>query len=467
MQRNLPAGAAATELLVGERLAAARNEPGVPDTVQIEWRGEAKSLTVIKVPLANLLYNPDTHRVRAQRDFDPQRDQRITDDPWSDAAQSYLDYLLGALPNDPSKSDPSFDKLKDDLEAYGQKDPGIITPSGILINGNTRAAALRRLNQSQMRVAVLPSDWGWGDVSAVELELQMRRDYRRDYSFVNTLLALDEATKQSDPDTAMKAFRISRATFNQRIWILETLMSLVRRSETPEGISLNLRDFENDQGKLEELHRTYSATAKTDPEEAELLKESRLLALVVDKSKTDLRFVENNFVSEFLDRQLPSNLVLPTPAAPLPIPGINIALPSEPEPLLHVKSLVDVAARSRAVMNFGPESESKVAAIATYGDLSSAVEAALEDAGKSVRLKKRRQAAVDRVNDAADSLDSAIQDIADAKSKQALDETLLGEALVNLQNAFDRFAKSATRMLSDDVEGVAWLSRTHDSTEGE
>ena len=458
MSRNEPIAASTTQEVVLQRLRVAEEESGVQETLQIEWRGNPKSLSVITMPLGLLTYNPDTHRIKAQRNYDPDRDLQLSSDPWSDEGQQYLDFLLSALPNDPSKLDPAFEKLRDDLETFGQKEPGIITPSGILINGNSRCAAMRRGNAVQMRVAVLPADWSWTDVSAVELELQMRKDFRRDYSFVNTLLALDEAISDVGAETAMKSFRMQKIGFNRSVWLLQTLRELVDRSKTPSGLTLNLRDFENDQGKLEELYRTFSATAKNDAAAADLLRESRLLGLLMDKSKTDIRLVTERFIPDYLEKSLAGTAFdfQPNQAGP-EIPGLGRGLPSEPPALQKAKGLVDVVARMRTDSSSENEVD-RANASANLDVLNTAMESALDAAGKSARLKKTQQAAIDKINDAADALESSVLELADAKSKQALDEAGLDEALVNLRRSASLFAGSVLRLTNMPLDSKAWLN---------
>lgn len=458
MSRHEPLSAKSTEDLVATRVDALQEEKGIKESVQVEWRGAPKSLPVISMPLSLLYYNPDTHRIRAQRDYDPIGNDAITADPWGTEAQQYLDYLLSAAPNDPSKIDPAFDKLRDDLATYGQKDAGIITPSGILINGNSRCAALREGGATQMRVAVLPTDWSWPDVSAVELELQMRKDYRRDYSFVNTLLALDEAIADVGSETAMKSFRMQKTTFNRSVWILQTMRDLVDRSTTADGSSLNLRDFENDQGKLEELYRTYSSTAKSDPAAADLLRESRLVSLLLDKSKTDMRLVTERFLTDHLDKGLTDTPFDSQPTEQgTAIPGLGRGLPSEPPSLQKVKALVDSIAKLKTGLA-SSDSEIQSAARTQYGEIDKVVETALDAAGKSARLKKTQQAAIDKINDAADTLEQAVLEVGDAKSKHALDESALDEAVTNLRRSLSIFAGSISRLTALPKESADWLT---------
>src|ERR1051326_6646465 len=151
--------------LVKERLSEARREDG--EKISVEWRGQNRHLYVISMPTDLLYYNPQTHRIRAQRSLDPARDRALDQDPWSEEGQLYLDTLLKCQPSDPDRTDPAFTELCEDLEQFGQKDPGLITPDGVLVNGNTRCAALRHLGEKNIRVGVLPDTATWDDVNTV------------------------------------------------------------------------------------------------------------------------------------------------------------------------------------------------------------------------------------------------------------------------------------------------------------
>jgi hypothetical protein len=454
-----PDNADVVQELVKSRIAASGERQQMQSTLEVTWRGGQISLPTISMPLDHLRYNPETHRIKAQRDFDPAGDKAIRDRPWDSAAQDYLGRLLPGLPIDPSRIDPAFVKLQDDLKTYGQKDPGIITPDGILINGNSRCAALRGIGAKDMRVAVLPSDWTWDDIALVELDLQMRRDHRRDYSFINLLLALQESVDAAGADNAARAFRLQRPTVDRNLWILAVLQDLVDRSRV-EGLdqSLNLRDFETDQGKLEELHRTYSKLYKSDPTAADRLRDARLVALLLDKSKTDLRFVGDTFLADYLSKTLSTELMDdPIEEPEVEIPGLsgNVAAPIKREGF----SLVDRLAQAKTMLKSDDE-QTKASAAAFVKEIDVAVERAINSAGRDERLKKKSSAAVDKLTLATDTLESTIADIAEAKSKGALDEDALNEALVTFEEVLGRLGRTILRVVEAEGDGFAWLTRS-------
>ncbi|MCU1418006.1 MAG: hypothetical protein JWP32_2180 [Schumannella sp.] len=454
MSRNEPANAADIAEMAKKRISAADEAKGIQPSIEVAWRNGSERLPVIVMPIDALRYNPETHRIKAQRDFDPLGDKAIVDDPWGEAAQEYLGRLLAALPLDPSREDPQFLKLQENLREYGQKEPGIITPSGILINGNTRCAALRKNGETNMRVAVLPTDWNWDDVALVELDLQMRRDYKRDYSYVNLLIALSESVGVAGADQTAKAFHLAKKTLETHLWVLALLRDIVDRSKV-DGQSLNLRDFETDQGKLDELQRAYFALHRSDPVAAERLKDARVLALLLDKSKTDMRWVEDDFADTYLSRFV--EVGGSSTQATVTIPGLDVEVPSSTggnDSQLGV--LIDQVAKTKTQIRTA-EGGDFSAMEAFLAQTSDQVEKAMDAAGRVKRLKKSQAAAIDRLNTAADALEICIAEIQIAKSKNALDEVALNDALLSFQGVFERFAAATLRVVSEDIEGVRWL----------
>jgi hypothetical protein len=466
--------------LLEERLAAV--DEVTRETVSVEWRGTSLPVTVVAVPVDLLYYNPETHRIRAQRSLNSGEDENLRVDPYGGQAQSYLHQLLMGDPSEPNKTDPEFVALKSDIREHGMRDPGITTRGGILVNGNTRRAALKELHVEHMRVGVLPADASWRDVELVELSLQLRKDYRRDYSYVNLLLAIDEQIRIGRAqEEVMKDFRISAKTLQKHLWILELINQAITRSKTEVGdneSSLRFVDFENHQGKLEELYRSYSALKQSDPNKAELLKEGRLTALVLGGSKTDLRWVEADFVDTYLVRHLPAGFVPSSDAgAAKRIPGLDITVQPESEALAAAQALSDKLLKARAASLTAdladPANEAASEAAKELGVARDAIQRALDQAGKAARLVKRRLGPADRLSDATEALDLCYEAVAEARATNAFDAVEFDESILNLQNSLEKLAKLLGRdhdIGEQTTAGLKWLlsilpERHHADTE--
>ncbi|MCQ6251803.1 ParB/RepB/Spo0J family partition protein [Streptomyces malaysiensis] len=446
--------------LVEERLKQAMSENGAKITV--DWRGEQKHLHVISMPVDMLYFNPDTHRIRAQRTLEPERNRVLEEEPWGEVAQTYLHDLLRCRPSNPNQTDPDYSALQDELDDFGQKEPGIISPDGILVDGNTRCAALRDLGIKDIRVGVLPADTSRRDINSVELALQLRRDQRREYSYINRLIAIEDelADGRREEDVA-RDFNIKRTTLQQDRWVYQLINDAIDRSRTAGGVALRIVDFEDHQEKLRELQRDYTKLAKTEPDAAEQLKESRLAMVLLNYPKTSVRLAEADFHSRYLDERLPSELRpgVQEPAA-VSIPGLaGVTIPDATAAVKATQALTDALLQAKAVSQAGDTLETAMVteADALIKSARKTFDVAVKMAGANAELRKRQVAVPERLTDAADYVNQCASEFAEAKSKRALDEDAFDDALLTLKASLARLAKQAGRTFSSPGDGVAWL----------
>jgi hypothetical protein len=457
-----PPNAAAVRSVVEARLAAVANLQGPQETVTIEWRGQQRAIPVITMPVDVLSYNPGTHRVRAQRTLDPVRDRDLDDDPFGQSAQTYLHSLLMADPAEPGKVDAAFQALKDDLEQHGQNEPGIVTHDGVLINANTRCAALRELEKPYIRVGVLPVDAGHDDVQSIELSLQLRRDHKRDYSFVNFLLAIDERVSAGRPASEVQRdFRIKISTFERSRWILDFIRKAIKRSRVTDAsgreVSMRLVDFETHQGKLEELHKAYTSLKAKSPDDAEAMLEQRLLAVALNKSKTDVRLIEADFADRYMKGIDIGSGVEAAPA--VNIPGTSVSVPGDSPKVMALRALTTEVLQARAV-ELAPavvSAQAATEASQTLKKMDDALDSALTLAGKQGRVTKKRFAASDRLSDANEDLALTLSAVADARSTGTFTADDLDDGLADLRTNLAKLAQLLSRGPVGDSAGIAWL----------
>ncbi|MGW2476565.1 transcriptional regulator [Streptomyces sp. NPDC001665] len=450
--------------MVEERLRQAMAENGAKVTV--EWRGEQKHLSVISMPVDLLYLNPDTHRIRAQRTLDPEQNQVLEEQPWSEDAQDYLALLLSRNPANPTQTDPDFTALQDELDDFGQKEPGIISPDGILVDGNTRCAALRKIGIKDIRVGVLPADTSRRDINNVELALQLRKDKRREYSYINRLIAIEEELANGRrPEDVARDFNIKTTTLRQDRWVYELVNDAIDRSKDPTtGVGLRLVDFEDHQEKLRELQRDYTKLAKTDPDGAEQLKESRLAMVVLNYPKTSVRLAEADFHTRFLDERLPDDLrPAAQDSAAVSIPGLpGVAVQDGTAVVKATRALTDNLLKAKAAALAGAKlTPAEVAqAAAKIKSARGTFDVAVKMAGQNAQLQKRKIAVPERLTDAADYVNQCAAEFAEAKAKRALDEDSFDDALLTLRASLARLAKQAGRTFSSPGDGVEWLLNT-------
>ncbi|WP_229900016.1 hypothetical protein [Streptomyces capoamus] len=442
-----------------------RNAGGTRETVTVDWNGQQIHVDVIDLPLNDLYLNPGTHRIRAQRSHRPDQDRNLDKDPFGEAGQDYLRSLLQAKPSDPDLRDPDFDKLKEDLDKFGQNEPGLVTHHGVLVNGNTRAVALRELGKQSMRVGVLPSSFTQADIDAVELALQLRQDQRRDYSYINRLIAMEEqAAMGRTPEQIAKEFRVRTATYHQERWILSTIKELNDRSASGGGVALRLVDWEGAQERLKELQRLHAKLGTLDPDQAEIVKERRLAAILLNFSKTDLRHIDETFLKErYLEQVLPPELAdSGTVAQPesVSIPGLDLEVPATTSAVSAARALNDRILRAAATVRDAsgglPDSE-KASAQALLDQAKDAFDRAIENAGRDARLRKRKQLAPARLADACVNIDQCVIELVQARTSNSLDEEAFDEAVLKLRGSLRKLAQQAGRGIPNPGDGVSWL----------
>ncbi|MFI6344418.1 hypothetical protein [Streptomyces sp. NPDC050560] len=459
-----PPNAAEFRERVKKKLEEAKAAGGTRETVNVAWNEQQINVEVIDLPLGDLYLNPGTHRIRAQRGNEPAKDAALRDTPWDVRSQEYLTHLLRAKPKNTGERDPEFDRLKQSLEDFGQSDPGLVTYDGVLVDGNTRAAAMREIGMQSMRVGVLPESFTWADVNAVELARQLRDDVRRDYTYINRLLAMEEqAALGRTPEQIAKAFRTTTARYYQERWILTTIREQIDRSSSKGGAQLRLSDWEDAQERLRELHRLYEKLASVDRDQAETIKELRLAAIVLEFSKTDVRHIDSVFVKkDYLVKKLPDALRAGAPAAvgTVSIPGLEVELPSSSSAVSAARELGDRVLRARAVIQAkGPETTDADRADQqdVLDEVRDAFDKAIDDAGRDARLRKRKQAAPARLAEACANIDQCVQDFVQARASASLDEEAFDEAVLALKKSMTRLAQQAGRGTTHPGDGVTWL----------
>lgn len=454
-----PASDEITETI--EKRLADLKEQENPETVSLSFRGSVINLPVVSMPVAQLYLNPNTHRVRAQRMVNAVRDAKLDHAPWSDDAQAYLEELLKAKPSDPSQPDPEYAELLDELRRDGQLAAGVITRTGVLVDANTRCVALKELGVTDIRVGVLPSSADWGDINQVELRIQLRRDKRREYPYINRLISVEEQIQASllEEDVAHE-WNLRPTSLKADRWSFQLIKDAVERSATEDGSKLTVLQFNDQQESFRELYRHHTTLAVSDPEAAEQLKEARLAAILLGLPKTSLRFVEGDFYSDYLSDRLSEQLKPDVPSAtPVNIPGLpnDIVVGDNGADTRATKALTDSLLKAKAKM-IGSDPAKANEAAKLFEEADEVFRKAARRAGQNNTLQKKRSAVPDQVSEAADCLVQGAREFARSKADRTLDMDVLDEALLTLRDSLEQLAKQAGRSAGDDPgPGVEWL----------
>ena len=282
--------------LLIERELEAHKKNGSNATYKILFRGEELYLPVIKVNPNSLLLNPNNNRLAGQLYDHPNRSE-VLSDPYTVNSQNVLHHLLS--------STDQFKDLKDQLKGLGQRDPGLITREGLLVNGNTRVAALKEIDINFVSVAVLPPNVLEDDIFELEMSLQVQSLIHQDYTFTNELLLMKRflngggTTKELAKKMGWMRGGIKKVDLRMR---LLNYIEEVRRLKTP---PIAYSEFDSKEQHLKDLDGDYLRLKNEgDIQGAETLKWSRLSAIFLRLNKDQVRAIDEEFISVDLIERL-------------------------------------------------------------------------------------------------------------------------------------------------------------------
>ena len=275
--------------VVQSALEAREQMKGESETLTIQWKTRMVVLPVVDIPLSVVLLNANSHRIKS--DLESHDNSAALDEPLNELAQEIIESAI--------RNQPGYRELLENLRAEGQRDAGVVTENGILVNANRRAVALRDIDaKAYIKVAVLPSDARPSDIVHLELKLQMQQDFKQSYSFTNELLFIDDLVRQSFSTTDIaRELRWKQSEVTQHQHMLAVIRDLQRRC----GSKLKLIRFdENKREIMIELSKKLQTLERSDPNAAERLLEGRALAMLTDVGYELIREIDEDFVEDHL-----------------------------------------------------------------------------------------------------------------------------------------------------------------------
>lgn len=271
---------------------------------EVTIRGQKVTVRVVSLDPSILLLNHDNFRIHSQLEDSVKRD-KVFKDPTDLEAQKIIADLLS--------STKEFRGLKEQLKEYGQQEPGLISADGLLVNGNTRAVALRQLNAPGMLVGVLPASANAKDLLLIQSDLQMQRWIHQDYSFTNELLFLEELKETLKLSNAnivkrlgWKSGKASEKKLEKKFRLLGLIREVKKASTKPVPYSF----FDDKQQILEDLDTDYEKAKELDFKKAEQLKRVKLIAMVRGLTKDQVRIIDIDWVDS---EESDENEIIPAP----------------------------------------------------------------------------------------------------------------------------------------------------------
>jgi hypothetical protein len=313
---------------------------GLTRTETIEFRGVSRNLEVVTISPEVPLLNPFNSRLRAQLREHPQQ-ALVATNPTSPEAQKILASILS--------STEKFDELKRQLVDFGQQEPGIISRDGLLVNGNTRLNAIRALGYPGFDVAVLPADATDDDFFEIEMALQLRKLVHQDYTFTNELLLVDSSLNRTQNEQATINAMQWKRDGKKKLRLFQGYLALIEeiRSMNP---NLKYEFFDKRAEFIKNLHDEYIKLSEISPQDAEELKNTRLIGLFLGLNKDEIRETDEDFIDEAILRDIEGDeleqVIAPYIAVKEDVDVLDGLIDNTSKSALDIKKMaVDIAAK--------------------------------------------------------------------------------------------------------------------------
>jgi hypothetical protein len=405
-----------------------------------QWVRPEKELPVVTLPIEWVRFSTLNHRTRAEQDREIRKSGNtalFTEDPLGDQAQAIQLKILS--------DQGGFEELKGDLKERGQQEPAVVTAEGILINGNRRAAALRKLwldnhveNARYIRAFVLPVDATKDELIDLETELQVSKDYREEYSWVNEALLIEEIFESSNKnwEKVAKRMRLEKDEVQEQYEKLQQLHQLVALSN---GKKFHA-DFVGNNSAFREL--AIHVRGKS-PQEAASVRSVYFLGTLAGTNYRDLRHLRRSDAVEFVREEFSNDLFLKSllnsssdggndTSSDLLDDVLGEGTGSNTPDLNPVLSFL-AAQHPEEIVTLPTGEEVAVEQLLT--SVKSAVDAAAKEASENVKDAKAVVAPIKKLDLARENINRAGAALAKARSQSEWDENAFQDKIAEVKAA--------------------------------
>jgi hypothetical protein len=271
------------------------------------WPRQQKELPLKEIEVDWVRFSTLNHRTKAEQlraIHVAKRADLFTADPLGMEAQQAQYNIL--------RAQESFEDLKKDLRERNQLEPAVISAEGVLINGNRRSAALRSLYHDDhvlgaryVRCLVLPDDATADELVNLETELQVARDFKEDYSWVNEAMLIEELYEREGRNFAHVARVMHRAESDVKS-LYEKLQQLHQLVALSKGNRLHI-DFSENESAFDELAKHIRTKPKS---EQESVRSTYFLGTLAGVNYRTLRHLRRADAADLVYKELNANKAL-------------------------------------------------------------------------------------------------------------------------------------------------------------
>lgn len=407
------------------------------------WPRRSKDLDHVELEVAWVRFSTLNHRTRAEQRAEIARSGEsalFTSDPLGPAAQDAQYAIL--------RGQEGFTDLKEDLNSREQQEPAVITADGILINGNRRAAALRSLYQDDdqqkaryIRCLVLPADATVPELVDLETELQIARDFKQDYGWINEAFLIEELFEREDKQFARVASRMHRDVSDVRA-LYEKLQQVHQLVALSAGSRQHI-DFNPNESAFDELAKHIK---NKQPSEAEEVRSVYFLGTLANVQYRKLRHLRRHDAARLVKKELESDpslkqllSVADESSSEAPVGDILDDVLGGSSPTGPLTPLLSVLARKNPDESLDLGNGDQVDVKHLLDSIRSAITAAADEAEDDQRDQTAQTTPLVRASKAIDELKRALEALPRARAFAGFDEAGMAERVAQLRKMLDEY----------------------------
>jgi hypothetical protein len=408
------------------------------------WPRPDKHLRQIDIDVKWLRFSVLNHRTRAEQ-LQAAREAGVPDlfqrDPLGEDAQKAQREILSRQ--------EGFKELKEDLAKREQREPAIITADGILINGNRRTAAMFALNEANPTVAryvnclVLPKDATKAELTDLETELQVAKDFKQDYSWINEALMIEELYDREDKHFGRVAERVHHKPAEVRD--LYEKLQQVHQLVALSGGARDYVDFEANESAFDELAKHIR---NKPPAEADAVKNVYQLGTLSGVEYRKLRNLRRPDADRLVEAEMEKDpalnaLLVTARAQSQPVDELDELLGDAPKQSA-VRSVLQLVADKSPESTISLDGQNEPAEITDIlSSVRAAVQSAAAEAKEDAQDQSTLEAPLERAERAVGELQRLLALVARARALPRWDEAKLEALLTQVEALIGRVRESA------------------------
>lgn len=278
-------------------------------TFPLKFRNEIQSLSIITVPLTDIYYRANNHRIQcALREYITRSNGKyelslLKSDTRRKEVQEMIEHVLETSLQEDSE------QLELTLMKNGQTDPLVLTAGNITVNGNSRLLIMKQLYESDpvlyahfqyIRCVYLPDDATEAELDEFEIQEQLEPDITAKYIWyevANWMKVYKQAHSASIAQVA-KRFQKTPAETKKSLHALEEGEAYLHYLNKP----YQYRLIQQEQSALETLYTTKANLAK-EPAKQKLAEEICYNYLALPRhEKPERLYVYFREIGEHIDK---------------------------------------------------------------------------------------------------------------------------------------------------------------------